>query len=555
VTFLFGVLLLAAVLPSGLRAADMGVVPAPAKVVQPSATQEPSSDDPLGRSTPQGTVMGFMRAVGREDYERAAEYLDTKQPPKRAQQLAAELQFVVDRGLSENLNNLSREPEGDLGDGLRPNRERVGIVKTASETLDIQLERVQRGDDPPVWLFSSDTLRRVQKVYDQLDVPLADRFLPSVLTQKRILHLSLWRWISFLVVLPLLFFAARLISFGLLSILRPLIRRLARRDDNRPIERIKNPFGLFVLALAVYAYSPLNDSALSRLLWNQMAMVLTAVSLTWLCLRLIDVFVERTTRNYHTTLASGRIAITRLGGQFCKGIAIIAGAAVILYNAGINLTAVLTGLGVGGIAIAFAAQKTLENLFGGIMIASDQPIRVGDFCRAGEHAGTVESIGLRSTRIRTADRTIVSVPNGQLSVMSLENFAMRDKIRFNHTISLRSETSADQLRHVLGGVRGMLAGHPKVEQSSARVRLIAVKNSGLEIELFAYVTETSWDVFLETQEEMLLLVVDVVEASGTTFASQGLPVLGTGDRLSYPIEARKGEKGGTRKRRKQGELV
>jgi hypothetical protein len=127
------------------------------------------------------------------------------------------------------------------------------------------------------------------------------------------------------------------------------------------------------------------------------------------------------------------------------------------------------------------------------MIASDRPIRVGDFCRVGEHAGTVESIGLRSTRTRTADRTIVSVPNGQFSVMSLENFAMRVKV--------------------------------------------------------------SWDVFLETQEEMLLLVVDVVEASGTAFASQGLPVSRTSDRPSYSIEARKGEKGGTRKRRKQGELV
>ena len=539
---------------SGAGAAEKAAVSAPAPALQPSATQELPSDDPLGRSTPQGTVMGFMKAMGREDYERAVEYLDTKLPLKRAEQLAVELQFVMDRGLSENLNNLSREPDGDPGDGLRPNRERVGIVKTASETLDIQLEKLQRGDEPPVWLFSSDTLRRVQKVYDQLDVPFTDRFLPSVLTQKRILHVSLWRWISFFVVLPLLFLLARLVSMALLSILRPLIRRLAKGDDNGPIERIRNPFGLFILALAVYAYSPLNHSALSRLLWNQMAMALTVVSLTWLCLRLIDVFVERTTRKNHMTLASGRIAITRLGGQFCKGVAIIAGAAVILYNAGINLTAVLTGLGVGGIAIAFAAQKTLENLFGGIMIASDQPIRVGDFCRAGEHSGTVESIGLRSTRIRTLDRTMVSVPNGQLSVMSLENFAMRDKIRFSHTIGLRSETSADQLRSILSGISSMLAGHPKVEQSSARVRLIAVKNSGLEIELFAYVTETSWDVFLEAQEEMLLRVIDIVESSGTAFASQGSPLLGTGGG-SDVIKARKAEKGGTRKRREQGELV
>jgi MscS family membrane protein len=544
----------ALVVSFGAWAAEKAISSAPGAAAPMPAAQEPTSDDPLGRSTPQGTVMAFMKAMSREDYERAVEYLDTRQPPKRAEQLAIELQFVMDRGLSESLSSLSRETEGDLGDGLKPNRERVGIVKSSSDSLDIQLERIQRGDDPPVWLFSSDTLRRVQRMYDQLDTPVVDRFLPNVLTQKRILHVSLWRWISFLVILPLLFIVARLVSLVLISILRPLIRRIAKRDDEGPIERVKNPFSLFILALAVYAYSPLTQSALGRLLWNQVAMTLTVVSLTWLCLRVIDVFVERVTRNYALTVTSGRIAITRLGGKFSKGVVLVAAAAVILYNAGINLTAVLTGLGVGGIAIAFAAQKTLENLFGGIMIASDQPIRVGDFCRAGEHSGTVESIGLRSTRIRTVDRTLVSVPNGQLSVMSLENFAMRDKIRFNHTIGLRSETSADQLRYILVEVRRMLSDHPKVEQPSARVRLIGVRNSAIEIELFAYVMATSWEVFLEAQEEMLLHVIDIVEAGGTTFASQGPSVFGARG-STEAIGSRKDEKAGLRKKRGQGELT
>jgi MscS family membrane protein len=202
---------------------------------------------------------------------------------------------------------------------------------------------------------------------------------------------------------------------------------------------------------------------------------------------------------------------------------IVAGAALILYDAGVNLTAVLTGLGVGGIAIAFAAQKTLENLFGGIMIASDQPVRVGDYCRAGEYSGVVESIGLRSTRLRTADRTLVSVPNGQLSMMSLENFAMRDKIRFTHTVSLRPETSSRQLRSVLLGGGRILRDHPMVEAPSAHVRFVGLKNSTFEIEVFAYIMAQSWDAFLEVQEELLLGLVDLVEASGATFADPAQP--------------------------------
>ena len=94
------------------------------------------------------------------------------------------------------------------------------------------------------------------------------------------------------------------------------------------------------------------------------------------------------------------------------------------------MTAVVAGIGVGGIAVALAAQKTLENLIGGITIVSDQPIRVGDFCRVGEYQGTVQAVGLRSTRIRTLGRTVVSIPNGQLAVMNIENFSLRDKIWF-----------------------------------------------------------------------------------------------------------------------------
>ncbi len=416
---------------------------------------------------------------------------------------------------------------------------------TPAPAAPVSLPTVQK---PP----SDDLLARTPS--REPDTPLVDRLLPTVLTETRFLHVSLWQWMRLFVVLPLLFIVARLVSLAIVSILRPLIRRVAKRDDDRPIELVKNPFGLFILALAVYGYSPLTHSTPSRLFWNQIAMTLTVVSLTWLTLRVIEVFVDRTTRSYHMTLASGRIAITRLGGQFSKGIAIIAGAAVILYSAGINLTAVLTGLGVGGIAIAFAAQKTLENLFGGIMIASDQPIRVGDFCRAGEYSGTVESIGLRSTRIRTADRTVVSVPNGQLSVMSLENFAMRDKIRFNHTVGLRTKTSADQLRDVLSETQNMLRQHPRIDEPSARVRMIAIKNSAVEIELFAYVNTSSWEAFLEVQEDVLLGLIDSVEASGAAFASQGAPLLGGNGNASEPPRARKGEGSATRKKRDQGDL-
>ncbi len=484
---------------------------------QASGAQEVSADDPLGRSTPRGTALGFMKAMNRGEYERAIQYLDTKQPRKQAEKLVRQLQMAIDRKLSGDLGDLSSEPEGDLEDGLSPNREKVGTVKTDSVSLDVLLDRVRRGDDPPIWLFSSETLKHLPEIRECFGAPLAERYLPPLLTQKRVLGVPAWRWIAFFVVIMLMFLVTLAVTRLLTPVLKTLLGRFIRDGSERSVERIRNPFRLFIMALTVYAYVPLSYSALGRLFWIRVAETLTVISLTWFCLRVIDVIMGRAARNQRN-LSSGTTAVTRLFGQLGKGLAVTTGAAIILYQAGFNLTAVLTGLGIGGVAIAFAAQKTLENLFGGIMIVSDKPVRVGDFIAAGQHRGVVEDIGLRSTRLRTVDRTIVSVPNGQISTIALENFTMRDKIPFRHTVSLKYETSGDQLRYILVHIRKLLDEHPHVESDTSRVRLIAIGKSSFDLEIFAYVLVTAWETFLEVQEDLLLSIVDIVEDSGTALA-------------------------------------
>ena len=196
---------------------------------------------------------------------------------------------------------------------------------------------------------------------------------------------------------------------------------------------------------------------------------------------------------------------------------------VLLYLSDVDLTAALTGLGVGGLAIGFGAQKTIENLFGGIMVISDRPVNVGDVCKVGEFFGTVEDIGIRSTRIRTLDRTVVSVPNGQLASMSLENFATRDRIRFQHTVGLDRQTSAEQLRDVLARIRRLLDDHPKVESTSARTRFIRLSGPSLDLEIFAYVLETDQAAFLAIQEELLLGIMEILDSSAASLASPAPP--------------------------------
>jgi MscS family membrane protein len=501
----------------GFAAEKSGPLPAP-KQGELSPAQEAILDDPLGRSTPQGSVLGFMKAVDREDYERAVEYLDTRQPSKRAQQLARELQFILNRGLSASLPNLSKKPEGDLGDMLAPNREKIGVVKAESGSYDILLDRVQKGNDPPVWLFSSQTIRQVPEIYDGFGYHWAESYLPKSLLGVRFMGYPVWRWIGYIVGLPFLFLIVWMITRALLPLLRVLIHRFTGREGERSAIRMKGPIRVLVLALAFNLYSFFSYALTDRLFWSTVAATLATIGMAWLCLRLIDVVGDRIEGRQQGPMSSGRIAMTRLISKLFKGLIGVTGAVIIFYRAGFNFTAVLTGLGVGGIAIAFAAQKTIENLFGGIMIISDQPIRVGDFCRAGDTRGVVEDIGLRSTRLRTLDRTVVFVPNGQLATLSLENFTMRDKILFNHRIQLRSETSPEQLRNLFAEMRKILYEHPKVETASSRVRFTGLKDSSFEVEVFAYILETGFEAFLEVQEDILLRMVDAVKASGTGYA-------------------------------------
>ena len=501
---------------SGFAAPKPGILPG-AKEPQPPAEPKVAYDDPLGRSAPEGTVFGFMKSAAQRNYDQALQYLDTKTTGTRAQKLVDALRAILERGFSGNVAMLSNKPEGNLDDSLPPSKERVGTVKTPSGSLDILLERVERGNGPPLWLFSAETLKNVPETYKELDVRTIEPYLPKFLVNTWVLWFPLWMWFLFLLVIPVLFGLSLLVTRLLTHILLFSVHRITKVRADQHVARLTGPLRIVIFALAIWFISLLSHSVTASVFWRYVASTLTVIGATWLCVRVIDL-VFKLKQSQLVATSSDKISLVQLGRKLFQILAVVVGAVVIFYIGGINIAAVLTGLGIGGIAIAFAAQKTLENLFGGIMIISDQPIRVGDFCRAGEYIGNVENIGLRSTRIRTLERTVVSVPNGQLAVMSLENFTMRDKVWFHHMLHLRYETTADQLRYILAGIRKMLYEHSKVESLSARIRLIGFGTSSLDLEVFAYVLETKYESFLHIQEDLLLRIIGIVEASGSGFA-------------------------------------
>jgi MscS family membrane protein len=211
-------------------------------------------------------------------------------------------------------------------------------------------------------------------------------------------------------------------------------------------------------------------------------------------------------------------SVLPLAGRVIKIAILLLTIAAVLGSWGYNTTTLLAGLGIGGVAIALAAQKTIENLFGSVSVISDRPVSVGDFCKFGDRIGTVEDIGLRSTRIRTLDRTLVTVPNGSFSTMTLENFDRRDKMLFHFTLNLKRDTTPDQLRTLLQSITTILKEHAKVESGALPVRFVGIGTYSLDIEIFAYIRTLDGDEFMKIQQDLFLWIMDAVHAAGTALA-------------------------------------
>ena len=330
--------------------------------------------------------------------------------------------------------------------------------------------------------------------------------------------MPLWQWLGLLAAVPIAI-AASWVVVLLLAIPRRLYLKLRHRPNLHTYSRLSKPLLLcFSAAAHRFIAAFLGLPLLPRFFYYRVIGVLVSVGFFWFLLRITTIAMQRLRVRAIDAGRTGTGTLMLLGERLLKALVVIVALLVILAIFGFNLTTVLAGLGIGGIAIALAAQKTLENLFGGISILADEVIRVGDYCRFGDRTGTVEDISLRSTRIRTDDRTQVSIPNGTVAAMNVENFSRREKILFSPTISVRPDTSPDQLRFLLAEIRRLLYEHPKVETDSARVRLASFAPSALNMELFSYIRTTDYNEFAAVREDILLRIMEIVRRSGTALA-------------------------------------
>ena len=483
----------------------------------PGTVQAEPPKDALGRETPRGTLLGFMRAARNRNDEAAVAYLNTSLRGQPAAVLAHQLYVVLDTRLPARLNEVSDRPEGAVPNPLKPDVDVVGTIATGGGPLDIFVERVNRGASGRIWLFSSRTLSSIPDVYHEIDLISVDEYLPR-LAKSRIARIRLFDWLVLFVVVPLLYYMIGLLG----KLFRPVIAFWRRRYMPAAAARLEPAPGyirLLVLAVVIrWLLGSVDLPLMERQFWAATTAMFAVVAVVWMLL-LTNARGEAYLRRRFAGPGHGEIAAPlRLVRRVADVSVVIAAGIITLRFYGFDPTAALAGLGIGGIAVALAAQKTLENVIGGLSIIFDKAVRVGDSLKVGETSGTVDYIGLRSTRIRTPDRTIVSVPNGQIANVGIETISSRDKFWFHHVVGVRYQTTSRQLRAVIDGVRNQLAAHPTIDVESVRVRLFRFGPSSLDIDLSAYIFASGWDQFQETQEELLLGVMEIVERSGTAIA-------------------------------------
>ena len=421
---------------------------------------------------------------------------------------------------------------------------------------EIALVRAESGPRAGEFLFSAETVARADDFYARVRglpytrpvlfenihglvaegggwmVPFAwVRAMPSWL-RTQLAGQSGWKWIALALVLG---------AYGLFLWLVYRLSQLGRGHHplTQALAQFAMPVGLLVATPAA-TYLALVQVNLIGAVGSGIELAATAImflAAAWMAWRFAAVFAE-------AIIASPRIApesidahLIRVGARL---LGIVGSATLLALGAerlGLPVYGIVAGLGVGGLAIALAAQPTVENLIGGMNLFADKPIRVGDMCRYGDQSGTVEAIGIRSARIRGLDRTITTIPNAVLAKMPIVNLTRRDRMLINAVISVRYETTPEQLRNVLVKLREMLQGHPRVHPDPLRARFIGFGSSSLDIEVFAYVATRDWAEFLGIREDILLRIMDIVEESGAAFAFPSQTLYLGRDRLTDDARA------------------
>lgn len=496
------------------------LLPTPAIAQFQNRLSTPAVDTSVSIGSPRVAVRNFLRLADASDWEGAAEYLAVPRADQdRAGQLARRLKIVIDQRLALNVDNLSPLSVGDTTDG-DPAGDRIAvIIGPTGREEPVRLVRLI-GAGPTRWVFSAATVADIDHWYEALGSSWLREKLPSSLMREGPLHVYYWQWIGLFLAIPVLYLFAWLVTTAVHGVFTRAVTRTATDWDDLLLEHLGTPFQLWVGAMAlgvVVGLLGLNARMAESI--GNLSRGVGLLALFWGLLRVIRIFQKRIERSAWDTLDSARArTLVPLLGNLLRVAVTIVAVLVALGQFGYPVTTLLAGLGIGGIAVALAAQKTVEHLFGSVSLAADRAFRVGDWVRAGTTEGAVERIGLRSTSFRTHDRTVVRIPNGRLADERIETFGERDRMMFRTDIGVTYDTSPAVLDKIRDDLEAAIRAHPLHWPDMVRVNVVSFGDSAIVLNVLAWFTAPTWDGFLRVRHNMLLEFIRIVERNGSSFA-------------------------------------
>ncbi|GGA86752.1 hypothetical protein GCM10011369_31020 [Neiella marina] len=466
--------------------------------------------DDYNRGSPRTSMEGYLNAANRNDFERASQYLDVRNLHAEAAEvtpadLAKQLKQVLDRQLWVDIHSLSQSNLGAPNDSLPGYRDLVGKIATPDRTVNVYMQRVPRPDGVFIWKISNASVSQIPHLYAIYgDGPIGEALAPY-LPEFVWLGMQSWQWLMILA----LFVGAFVITWPLFWLVQ---RFIAQRHANPELLNhfISGPLRLLTVVLVVRSqFELLRPSIESRAIAEGQTLLIIAV--TWVLVISLELLRQRTHRKLLRTGRDQAALLLRPLFNVLKTLVVLFAFLIWLENLGFQATTILAGLGIGGLAVALAAQKSVENIIGAITLYISTPVKAGDFCRFGDQTGIVEEIGLRFTRVRTIDRTVINIPNATFVDLHLENFAEREKIRFDPAVQLRLDSKASQVEQVLVTLKQALKDHPMVDDEPLRVRLQNFATHGLKLNILCYIKTTDFNEYLEVAEALNLTILRILE--------------------------------------------
>ena len=387
------------------------------------------------------------------------------------------------------------------------------------------MQRVPRGDGVFIWKVSNRSVAEIPALYRLYSytapVEAIRQFIPDHVT---FLGMEAFKWVIMLIV--------ALLCWPLFHLLGNLLARAVSSSEKPSVPHVKQLFTGPVVLIAILLVSSalvrkLGVSAYAQQIMD--AYTLITVAAVWLLVSLIGVSKNIQQEKLVANDRPGAAKLLRPAATLARIFVVLLGLLFWLHNIGINITTVLAGLGVGGLAMALALQKPIEDTMGALSIFTQATVRVGDLVRYGDSIGIVEDIGLRITRIRSLTNSVITIPNAQIAYSELENLSSREKIRYRPTLRLRYDTEPEQIRNICGRITETLKEHPKVYGDDVRARFTRFGKDAVIIEIHCFLRTNRFPVFLEYQEELNYQVMEIVRSEGARFALPGRSLYLEGD--------------------------